>query len=78
MGHGVADVGRAVDAYRTRGHLGYGHDVGELLRGEPLMYGHYLVLNQGQHRIPSPECERSYYKEGAEELKEYHFSASFL
>ena len=55
----IAHIGGTVDAYRTRRHLRDGHYVRELLQGEPVMVGHHLILDEGQHGVTASETEHS-------------------
>ena len=70
---GVAYVGGGVDANGTGCHLGHGHDVGKLSHRHPMVVGHYLALNHGEHGITATETEESDEEKGVEELEVEHF-----
>ena len=76
--YAVADVCGTVYSDRPRGHLRNGYYVGKSLFIDPPVYGHYLRLDQRQHRIASSDSEETYDEKSGEQLDEYHFVSSLL
>ena len=68
--HVVTDVGGAVDADGTWGHLGDGHDVGEQALGNPGVRRNHLCLNEGQHGIAPSEGKEADDEERHKQLEE--------
>ena len=45
-GNGISYIGCTVDSYGARGHLGYGYHICELLRCNPCVAYHHLILDK--------------------------------
>ena len=75
---GVARVGGGVDAHGTGCDLRGGHNVGELLRGQPALFLHHVVLDEGNGGQSSAETEDADLQEGEKQPQENHDAASFL
>ena len=54
---GVAYIGGAVDADRTRSRLADSHDIRKLGIGEPMVLYYSFVMDERQHRISSTKIK---------------------
>jgi len=66
LDNGISYVRGAVDAYRARGHLAYGHDISKGLVVNPGVIGDHNPLNKRKHRISATYGEEPYYEKTAE------------
>ena len=84
-GHNGAGQPRHPDAHKSGrvdgdgpgGHLSDGHDVGELVHGQPGVLVHHLLLDQRHGGIAAADAEQSDLEKAPEKLGEKHHVAPF-
>ena len=63
----ITHIGGTIDANRTRSTLAYGHYVGKLAHGHPMVMSDHFGLYHRYHGIASAKSEKAYAEERPEE-----------